>query len=225
MKPRAKRLVIFDCDGVLVDSEVIALEVLVWALQEKGIALDIDGASARFLGRSLGSMAKVVQDEFGVAIDDDFLNRMRDELYSRFRRELRPVRGIEDALQDLAKQGIDWCVASSSQRERIELSLSVTGLLAHFSPHIFSATMVENGKPAPDLFLHAASSMGIEPKNCMVVEDSPAGISAAKAAGMKVLAFTGGSHTTSPAYGDALDALHPDHRFDAMGELLQFVQK
>jgi beta-phosphoglucomutase-like phosphatase (HAD superfamily) len=103
------------------------------------------------------------------------------------------------------------------------LSLAATGLLDLFKPSIFSATMVENGKPAPDLFLYAAAAMGIEPSACLVVEDSPAGIVAAQAAGMTVCAFTGGSHTIHASYQKALTALHPDARFDAMEDLLHFV--
>ncbi len=217
------RLVIFDCDGVLVDSEPIALEVLVEALAVKGIEMNANGAAERFLGRSISSMADVVRQEFGVEIDHVFLNRMREALYARFRRELQPIAGIERAVVGLKELGLSWCVASSSQRERIELSLAATGLLGLFEPSIFSATMVENGKPAPDLFLYAAAAMGIEPSACLVVEDSPAGIVAARAAGMRVCAFTGGSHTVHTSYQEALTALHPDARFDAMEELLHFV--
>jgi HAD superfamily hydrolase (TIGR01509 family) len=223
MNPQPIRLVIFDCDGVLVDSEPIALEVLVEALSLKGIIMDANGAAERFLGRSIASMADVVRQEFGVEIDQEFLGQMRDALYARFRRELQPIPGIDRVVTALRDRGISRCVASSSQRERIELSLAATGLLELFEPSIFSATLVENGKPAPDLFLYAAAAMGADPSNCLVVEDSPAGIIAAKAAGMKVCAFTGGSHTIHPSYQSALGALKPDGRFDAMEDLLHFV--
>lgn len=223
MDPQPIRLVIFDCDGVLVDSEPIALEVLVDALAFKGIVMDADGAAERFLGRSIASMADVVRQEFGVEIDQEFLRQMREALYARFRRELQPIAGIKQVVTTLKERGIAWCVASSSQRERIELSLAATGLLEHFKPSIFSATMVKNGKPAPDLFLYAAAAMGVDPAACLVVEDSPAGIVAAQAAGMAVYAFTGGSHTIHRSYQEALTALHPDARFDAMEDLLHFV--
>ncbi|WP_122521667.1 HAD family hydrolase [Pannonibacter phragmitetus] len=217
------RLVIFDCDGVLVDSEAIALDVLIGALAEKGIRLDADGAARRFLGRSLGSLSETVAAEFGVEIDPPFLNRMREVLYDRFRQELQPIAGVAALIGALKDNGIACCVASSSQRERIEFSLSLTGLLGGLAPHIFSATMVENGKPAPDLFLHAAAVMGVEPSACLVIEDSPAGIMAAQAAGMGVIAFTGGAHTRHASYTAALKDLEPDARFDGMPELLQFV--
>ncbi|KQW32154.1 hydrolase [Rhizobium sp. Root274] len=217
------QLVIFDCDGVLVDSEPIALEVLVEALAVKGIAIDADGAAERFLGRSIASMAEAVRQEFQVEIDQVFLHHMREALYARFRQELQPIAGVDRVVAALKEQGISWCVASSSQRERIELSLAATGLLHLFTPSIFSATMVEHGKPAPDLFLHAAAAMGADPSACMVIEDSPAGIVAAQAAGMTVCAFTGGSHTNHASYQAALAALNPDAKFDAMEDLLHFV--
>lgn len=223
MDPQPIRLVIFDCDGVLVDSEGIALEVLVEALAEKGIMLTTDEAAERFLGRSLGSLTEVVRSEFGVKIDPAFLAGMRDKLYARFRAELEPLPGVATAIELLKATQVSCCVASSSQRERIELSLSVTGLLPRLSPHIFSATMVERGKPAPDLFLHAAAKMGVTPSQCLVIEDSPAGIRAAQAAGMKVIAFTGGSHTGNASYQRALTQLAPDGQFDAMENLLHFV--
>lgn len=223
MAPQTIRLVIFDCDGVLVDSEGIALEVLVEALAKKGVSLTTEGAADRFLGRSLGSLADAVQSEFGVEIDPPFLAGMREVLYTRFRAELKPLPGVAAAIDALRAKQVACCVASSSQRERIELSLSVTGLLPQLTPHIFSATMVENGKPAPDLFLHAAAAMGISPAACIVIEDSPAGISAARAAGMRVLAFTGGSHTRHASYRQALTLLKPDAQFDAMENLLHFV--
>lgn len=223
MDPQPIRLVIFDCDGVLVDSEGIALEVLVAALAEKGISLSTDEAADRFLGRSLGSLANIVRSEFGVEIDPPFLRGMREVLYDRFRAELRPLSGVAAAIDGLHAAEVACCVASSSQRERIELSLSVTGLLSRLTPHIFSATMVENGKPAPDLFLHAAAQMGYSPSQCLVIEDSPAGIRAAQAAGMRVLAFTGGAHTEHASYRRSLAQLQPDAQFDAMDKLLHFV--
>jgi HAD superfamily hydrolase (TIGR01509 family) len=215
-------LVIFDCDGVLVDSEPISISVLVDALAIAGVAMSEDEAHERFLGRSLKSMSDILHEDYGLAIDTAFLESMRKVLYERFRHELQPVEGIADTIDRL---GIAHCVASSSQPERIRLSLSVTGLIDRFEPNIFSATMVSRGKPAPDLFLHASTQMGVEPAHCIVVEDSPAGVEAAKAAGMRVLAFAGASHARSPRHRDALLRLKPDVLFDDMRELLQFVGK
>ncbi|WP_313524378.1 HAD family hydrolase [Shinella sp.] len=221
MAATATELVIFDCDGVLVDSEPISLAVLVEALAAAGVAMSEEEAHARFLGRSLKSMSEILHDEYGLAIDTAFLDSMRKVLYERFRAELRPIDGIAETVDGL---GIAYCVASSSQPERIRLSLSVTGLIDKFEPNIFSASMVLRGKPAPDLFLHASAAMGVEPGFCLVVEDSPAGIEAAKSAGMRVVAFTGGSHARTPRHRETLLDLKPDALFDDMRDLLQFVR-
>ncbi|WP_376742240.1 HAD family hydrolase [Pseudorhizobium tarimense] len=215
-------LVIFDCDGVLVDSEPLSVQVLVEALSRRGVVVSEDEAYERFLGRSLSTVAQILHDDFDHSIDAAFLEDLRHHLYERFRRELQPVAGIADVLDAL---DCEKCVASSSQPERIRLSLSLTGLLQRFEPHIFSASMVAQGKPAPDLFLHAASSMGVDPSSCIVIEDSPAGIEAAQRAGMAVFAFVGGSHATAPGYSERVTALAPDVVFDAMPELLHLVRK
>src|SRR5690606_34947476 len=126
--------------------------------------------------------------EYDLELGEPALASMRKRLYERFEAELEPVHGIDTLLIDFP---FAHCVASSSQIERIRLCLTKTGLIGHFEPNIFSASMVANGKPAPDLFLHAARTMGYAPRNCIVIEDSPAGIRAAKAAGMTAFAFTG----------------------------------
>ncbi len=221
MAAKATELVIFDCDGVLVDSEPISLTVLVEALAAAGVAMSEAEAHARFLGRSLNSTSEILHDEYGLAIDAAFLESMRKVLYERFRTELQPIDGIAETVDRL---GIAHCVASSSQPERIRLSLSVTGLIDKFEPNIFSASMVLRGKPAPDLFLHASAAMGVEPGFCLVVEDSPAGIEAAKSAGMRVVAFTGGSHARTLRHRETLLDLKPDALFDDMRDLLQFVR-
>ncbi len=221
MAAKTTELVIFDCDGVLVDSEPISIAVLVEALAAAGVTMSEEEAHVRFLGRSLKSMSEILHDDYGLAIDAAFLDAMRKVLYERFRAELRAVEGVAETVDAL---GIAHCVASSSQPERIRLSLTVTGLLSRFEPNIFSASMVARGKPAPDLFLHASAAMGVAPEYCVVVEDSPAGIAAGKAAGMRVVAFTGGSHPKTPGHRETLLRLEPDALFDDMRELLQFVR-
>jgi HAD superfamily hydrolase (TIGR01509 family) len=221
MAAKTTELVIFDCDGVLVDSEPISIAVLVEALAAAGVTMSEEEAHVRFLGRSLKSMSEILHDDYGLAIDAAFLDAMRKVLYERFRAELRAVEGVAVTVDAL---GIAHCVASSSQPERIRLSLTVTGLLSRFEPNIFSASMVARGKPAPDLFLHASAAMGVAPEYCVVVEDSPAGIAAGKAAGMRVVAFTGGSHAKTPGHRETLLRLEPDALFDDMRELLQFVR-
>ncbi|KQV38161.1 MULTISPECIES: HAD family hydrolase [unclassified Rhizobium] len=216
------KLVIFDCDGVLVDSEPLSLEVLVGILGNAGVEMDAEEATEKFLGKSLKSMSAILHDDYGLAVDDRFLEQMRLDLYRRFRAELQPVPGIAEALDEL---DVARCVASSSQPERIRLSLTITGLIDRLEPHIFSASMVENGKPAPDLFLHAAASMGVEPEACIVIEDSPAGVQAAKAAGMRVFAYTGASHAKSERHRNSLLCLKPDVVFDEMRDLIHFVHQ
>jgi HAD superfamily hydrolase (TIGR01509 family) len=215
------RLVIFDCDGVLVDSEPISISVLVKAMADLGVTITEDEAYERFLGKSLATLISILETEFNVHANEEFLESIRTNLYARFRTELKAMPGIGDAIDAL---GLPCCVASSSQVERIKLSLSVTGLLPKL-PNIFSASMVKRGKPAPDLFLYAADQMHVEPRDCIVIEDSPAGIAAAKAAGMTVFAFTGGSHANFAGYREELDRLSPEVVFDAMPELIHLVRK
>ncbi len=215
-------LVIFDCDGVLVDSEPVSVRVLVDALARRGITMEETEAYRRFLGRSLATVTTAMREEFGIEADAAFLDDMRHDLYLRFHSELQPVSGIAETLDSLPFRR---CVASSSQPERIRLSLSLTGLIDKFEPHIFSASMVANGKPAPDLFLHAARQMGVAPQDCVVIEDSPAGIEAAHRAGMTVFAFTGASHAFTPGYRGQVAALAPDAQFDVMADLLHLVSK
>lgn len=218
----APELVIFDCDGVLVDSEPLSIDVLVRVLRTAGVTMDAEEAIERFLGKSLKTMSDILHEDYGLQVDDRFLEAMRHDLYQRFETELQPVAGIAETLDRLP---IARCVASSSQMERIRLSLTITGLIGKLEPHLFSATMVRNGKPAPDLFLHAAQEMGTPPSACIVIEDSPAGIQAAKAAGMRVFAFAGASHARTQRHLAALTALEPDALFDDMRELLHLVAR
>jgi HAD superfamily hydrolase (TIGR01509 family) len=216
----APGLVIFDCDGVLVDSEPIALRLLIDTLAGAGLAMDPAEADARFLGRSLASTREILAEDYGLALSDDALAAMRRALHAAFRVELAPIHGVAEALDALP---CPYCVASSSQPERIELSLTVAGLWPRFAGRAFSATMVPRGKPAPDLFLHAARSLGYAPGACLVVEDSPAGIAAAQAARMRVVAFTGGSHATTDAHRARVAALRPDAVIDDMRALIPLV--
>ncbi|MCO5064438.1 MAG: HAD family hydrolase [Rhizobiaceae bacterium] len=217
MRPPAQTdLIVFDCDGVLVDSEPISTLVLSELFVQYDIPIDQPTIYKRFLGRSMAAMRSVLFDEYGIAMTDEHLEFVRRNMRERFARELKPVPGIAQALASLS---LPICVASSSSPERIRLSLGVTGLLDFFEPHIFSASMVEHGKPAPDLFLHAAREMGAAPSRCIVVEDSPAGVMAAQAAGMRVFAFTGGGHALPAGLEAGLAALEPDLIFSDMSEL------
>lgn len=206
-------LIIFDCDGVLVDSEPISIGVLLDYVANMGVAISEETAYDKFLGKSMATITGLLRTKFGLGITDDDLDQIRAAVYARFERELQPIPGIRDAVLTL---GGAHCVASSSQPERIRLSLRVTGLLELFEPHIYSSTMVTKGKPAPDLFLHAAKEMGVAPSGCVVIEDSAAGVEAAKRAGMQVLAFAGGSHAATPGLRAAIAALRPDAVFHDM---------
>lgn len=213
MKPD---LVIFDCDGVLVDSEPISISVLREMIRTAGHEIGEDVAYERFLGRSMASICATLADDPGIEITADQLGAMRERLNARFRAELKAIDRVGWALQALP---MARCVASSSKPERIALSLTVTGLFPLLEPHIFSATMVQNGKPAPDLFLHAAAQMGFPREKCLVIEDSSAGVEAAKRAGMRVFAFTGATHARQPAHLERIAALEPDLVFDNMADL------
>lgn len=209
-------LAIFDCDGVLVDSEPLAMRVLLETIAEAGLTLEPSLGYERFLGRSLATTCTILSQEFDIDLTHDALDRMRLRLYEVFRRELQPMPGIHEALDALP---VPYCVASSSQLERIRLALDVTDLRNRFEPRIFSASMVKRGKPAPDLFLHAAAEMGVAPSSCLVVEDSPAGVMAARLAGMHVCGFTGGSHAGGGPHRRALEAIEPDHMIGDMRDL------
>jgi len=215
-------LIIFDCDGVLVDSEPLAMRVLLETIAAEGVTIDPDTAFREFLGRSLTTISANLNTEHGLHLSDAALDGMRANLFALYRRDLKPMAGLIDAL---ALIKVPACVASSSHMERIRISLSVTGLLDRFDPAIFSAAMVANGKPAPDLFLHAARSMGTAPEDCLVIEDSPAGIIAAQRAGMRVFAFVGGGHIGPSGLRAEIEALNPTVIFDDMQTLPRLVEQ
>ena len=205
---------------MLVDSEPLSFQVLSQNIALKGASIPMEDCYRLFLGKSLATTTAILSREFNVEFSDEDLESMRVQLFDLYRRELRPIPGISALLQNL---DLPVCVASSSQLERIRLSLEVTGLRSHFEPNIFSASMVPNGKPAPDLFLHAAHEMGIAPQHCLVIEDSPAGIEAAQRAGMAVVGFTGGGHAQTDSHRVSLQALSPDIVIAEISELAPFL--
>jgi len=184
-------LVIFDCDGVLIDSEIISARTLLAALEDFGVATGFAYFKAHFLGRSFPKVAANIRTTFNVNLPETFEADYRRKLLAAFETELRPVAGIFDILDNL---GVRACVATSSSPERVSRSLHLTGLDRYFGDAVFTASEVERGKPAPDLFLHAAASCRARPEACLVIEDSAPGIEAARAAGMEVWHFIGGSH-------------------------------
>ena len=193
-------LVIFDCDGVLVDSEMIASRVLARELTDMGYPLEPEDCRARFTGISMDKVVSLIEADWGRRLPGDFQDHMRAKDFEAFETELTAIPGVPEMLDALDRPK---CVASSGSPEKIRNSLRITGLTRHFGDRLFSAKQVEHGKPAPDLFLFAAKAMGADPTRCLVVEDAPAGVQGALAAGMRVLGYTGGGHC-GPGYADRL---------------------
>ncbi len=186
-------LIIFDCDGVLVDSEVLSCRCLSEALARYGISLSVDQALDLFLGRSVTAVFEHYEG-LGRPIPKQFVTELRTEIRGAFLSSLCPIEGVKSVLEDLR---IPRCVASSSDVDRVSFSLSLTGLAPHFDARLYTSQMVERGKPAPDLFLYAAERMRVDPHRTLVIEDSVSGVKAGKAAGMTVWGFVGGSHYQS----------------------------
>ena len=216
----AGSLVIFDCDGVLVDSEVVAARVLARELADIGFPLTAEECIARYNGISMRSVIERVEVEWGRRLPLDFMERVRARDADAFRAELRPVPGVREVPILPHRK----CVASSGSLAKMRLTLTLTGLMVFFAPrHLFSAEMVAHGKPAPDLFLLASERMGILPERCIVIEDSCAGVHAATAAGMRVLGFVGGSHC-APGYEAMLRDAGAPGVFSDMRELPALVE-
>ena len=183
-------LIIFDCDGVLVDSELLSCRCLCEALAGCGIEVGVEETLDLFLGRSLDAVLGHYQ-ALGRSIPRQFPAELRAKVQETVRSALCPIDGVGSVLEGLK---IPLCVASSSALDRVSLSLSLTGLARHFGDRLYTAQMVDRGKPAPDLFLYAAGRMQADPARTLVIEDSVSGVQAAKAAGMTVWGFVGGSH-------------------------------
>ncbi|MGQ9368623.1 HAD family hydrolase [Azospirillum sp. ST 5-10] len=215
-------LIVFDCDGVLVDSEPISLRCTATALTAAGYPIGVDEVRSRFLGISTAAMVREVEGDTGHPMPSGFVDDLRRAILAAFERELRPMPGVAGLLGRLDRP---VCVASSSTPERIRLALRVTGLLERLEPHLFSATMVARGKPAPDLFLLAAQRMGaVPPGACIVVEDSPAGVRAGRAAGMTVFGFVGGSHLCAVEDGQRLRDAGAHRVFARMAEVEEAIR-
>lgn len=182
-------LVIFDCDGVLVDSEPIAVRIDVEMLAEVGLDVSEAEVIERFVGRSPEVILAATEKQLGARVPEGWFERGEERLREALAAELQPVPGIVQALEEIT---VPVCVASSSGHESLRFKLELTGLYERFAGRIFSAAEVANGKPAPDLFLHAAARMNAAPARCVVVEDSRYGVQAGRAAGMGVLAYAGG---------------------------------
>jgi HAD superfamily hydrolase (TIGR01509 family) len=187
-------MVIFDCDGVLVDSEKISNEVLAEMLRAEGLPTTIEQARGDYQGLLLGEIVDAVEARLGRPLPDDWVADYERERSEVFRRELRAVPGVKEVVRRATDAGVKVCVASQGKLEKTRLSLDLTGLRELFVDNaLFSAHSVPRGKPHPDLFLQAASTMGVEPSNCVVIEDTPSGVTAAVRAGMRVFGYAADS--------------------------------
>lgn len=207
-------LVIFDCDGVLVDSEVVGTRVDQRVLADLGWELTIDEIVSRFVGGTDEHFQRVIEEFRGEPLPAGWEAKYAGWYHDAFERELTPIDGIERALHELT---VPWCVASNNTHPKIRHSLSLTGLIDHFDGRIFSSEDVAAGKPDPALFLHAAETMGVAPARCVVVEDSRYGVQAARAAGMRVFGYAGGLTPAEALEGPATTV------FYSMDELPRLV--
>jgi HAD superfamily hydrolase (TIGR01509 family) len=197
-------LVIFDCDGVLVDSEPLACASFSRALKAQGLDWSVEETMRRLMGLSLKTSLEICEAELGRKLPGDFLEKMQAVTYQTFRdAPLQAVAGVKDAVRALQAAGLHTCVASSGAPEKMRFTLGLTDLWDLFDGRIFSASQVPRGKPFPDLFLHAAISMNVQPFECVVVEDSLPGVQAARAAGMKALAYAGEPYANRDALRQA----------------------
>jgi HAD superfamily hydrolase (TIGR01509 family) len=204
------QLVIFDCDGVLVDSEVISNRVLAEQLSVHGLPTTLPEARRDYQGLLLSQILSSAEARLGGSLPEGWIEHYVEVRAEAFRRELRPVANAAQLIERIEAAGLAVCVASQGALTKTALSLELTGLSERFSAEArFSATQVERGKPFPDLFLHAAQSMGASPSACVVVEDTPSGVTAAVAAGMRVFAFAadGDPRALAEAGGDVVMSL------------------
>jgi HAD superfamily hydrolase (TIGR01509 family) len=219
--PSWPQLVIFDCDGVLVDSEILSIREATVALRQEGLAIDEADVRDRFLGASLQTLMTQAEADLGRKLSGDFPGRLTSATLAAFERDMKPIAGVAEAVHAIDAM---VCVASSGTLERIRRSLDIAGLRELFEPNIYSATMVARGKPHPDLFLHAARSARIAPEQCLVVEDSLVGVSAARQAGMPVFGFIGGAHHAGTNQAELLAEIGAETVFDDMMALPALIR-
>jgi HAD superfamily hydrolase (TIGR01509 family) len=211
---RGLDLIIFDCDGVLVDSEVLSCRCLCEVLATCAVRLELTEALELFLGRSTAAVLQHYGAQ-GRMLPDHFLRDLKVQVRQVFQSSLQPIPEVSSLLSSLH---VPHCVASSSDLDRVSFSLTLTGLARHFGDRIYTSQMVARGKPAPDLFLYAAANMHADPARALVIEDSVSGVTAAKASGMKVWGFAGGSHYESRDGRAILYDAGADRVFDRMAD-------
>lgn len=219
----SENLVIFDCDGVLVDSEFISNRVFSEAISAYGYPISTEESIRRFAGTNEHDCRQVIMKESGIDIPADYWALQHPNLMKAYETELTPL--LQPVLEHLDLLKIPRCVASNSSRNYVVRSLEITKQIAYFTDRsIFTSQQVKKAKPAPDLFLFAASEMGVRPENCIVVEDSSTGAEAAIAAGMQVLMFLGGSHARFNWYRDKV-AKHDKPMPSTCHELLSAIRQ
>jgi HAD superfamily hydrolase (TIGR01509 family) len=202
-------LIIFDCDGVLVDSEILSKQTLLKMLKELGANVSDEYFYTHFLGYNFEHVTAKVLADFSLVLTDDFRFEYRDALLEVFTTELKPTVGLDTMLEKL---NVKSCVATSSSPAKVSHALHVTALNEYFSGNVFTASEVKNGKPAADLFLYAAINMGVATEHCLVIEDSQAGIQGAKAANMRVIRYAGASHLINQNFNDDVHTItHWEH--------------
>lgn len=212
-------LVIFDCDGVLVDTEPVANRLLARVLGEEGFAVSYEECRRLFVGRTMDAVRAHVEEALGRALREDWTPYIRDRTLEAFAEGIEPVPGAPDVIHALRARGLPYCVASSGKFEKMRFTLGMTGLLPLVEDVLFSAEEVRHGKPAPDLFLHAAMRMGHEPSRCLVIEDSVPGVQAAVAAGMPVIGYAGDPLTDAAALES--EGAHVVSDMSALPDLLE----
>lgn len=183
-------LIIFDCDGVLVDSEVLANQLLRDALAEHGLEMTVDQVVDTYVGRSMAAVVSISEELLGAKLPEDFIDQLQVKTFALFEEKLRAVDGVEDVLIALQKKDIQICVASSGSFKKMNLTLGLTGLKHYFKGNIFNSSQVKRGKPYPDLFLFAADQMQVETAKSLLIEDSVPGVQGGVAAGMEVMAYS-----------------------------------
>lgn len=212
---------IWDCDGCLIDSEILACSVSADLLGSMGYNITPQDYIDRFAGKGIRHTLQLIEQETGRTFLKHFpfeqLHTKREKL---FKQSLKPIDGVKDILHDI---DLPMCIASGSEFDRLNLTLSITNLKPKFTDRIFSAEQVQHGKPAPDLFLFAAAQMNISPTSCLVIEDSVSGIKAAKSAGMPVFGFIGASHAT-PQWKQKIQEIEPTLIFDNMRDLPKLIK-
>ncbi|MDG5492298.1 HAD family phosphatase [Psychroserpens sp. SPM9] len=207
------KCVIFDCDGVLVDSEPIGNQVMVDLANRLGASIDLEYAYQHFKGYALDGCVQKISELIGKEVPSDFKSTYRSLSYERFQKEIQPIDGVLEVVKRL---DIPFCVASSGPESKIKLNLELTGLLPYFEKHIFSCYTIQKWKPDPAVFIWASETMGFQPHECLVVEDSLTGVKAAKSGGFAVAGYT--AHDVKNELGSEID-----YNLKSMQQLLTIV--